>query len=222
MQNKSVQRMTCPEGAAAPATVAQGQANAIDTRAQAIIDRAQDQNVPIEDRAKREVSDIVCAYYPQHSGKVRNINYDASLIGLRVRSVGSGSNTRGDITAGDYFVNNTNSRMIARRILQVGHELDHIGQFRSGLAGGQHSDQREFLAFYHNGVADEFAGTRRMPHSMRRGIIDQALGYYNCLDSSLQQNHQSKQQELITRRQTVNGTAGNPSTNPPTSCNRQH
>jgi hypothetical protein len=123
---------------------------------------------------------------------------------------------------GDYFVNNISTTMIARRILQTGHELDHIGQFRSGLTGPAHKDEREFLAFYHNALADEFEGTGRMPDNMRKAIIDQSLGYYYCLDTTLQQQHQSKQQELLTRRQTVNGTSGNAPTTAPTACARQH
>jgi hypothetical protein len=218
----NVQRIACPEGATAPGTVAPGVRNDIDARAQNIIDRAIDATVPIATRATRAVSDIVCAYYPQDSGKVRNITYVSAEPGLHTQSVGSGASTQGDIDVGDYFVNNISQTSIARRVLQTGHELDHIGQYRTGLAGGQHQDEREFLAFYHNAVADEFAGTRRMADSMRKTIIDQALGYYYCLDQTLQQTHQTKQQELLTKRQTVNGTRGNAPTNPPTACTRQH
>ncbi|WPU91354.1 DUF4157 domain-containing protein [Mucilaginibacter sabulilitoris] len=218
----NVQRITCPEGATAPATVAPGVRNDIDARAQNIIDRAADTAVPIATRATRAVSDIVCAYYPQDSGKVRNITYVSAEAGLHTQSVGSGATTQGDIDVGDYFVNNISQTSIARRVLQTGHELDHIGQYRTGLAGGQHKDEREFLAFYHNAVADEFAGTRRMADSMRKTIIDQALGYYYCLDQTLQQTHLTKQQELLTKRQTVNGTRGNAPTSPPTACARQH
>jgi hypothetical protein len=220
--SSNVQRITCPEGATAPATVAPGVRNDIDARAQNIIDRAADTTVPIATRATRAVSDIVCAYYPQDSGKVRNITYVSAEAGLHTQSVGSGATTQGDIDVGDYFVNNISQTSIARRVLQTGHELDHIGQYRTGLAGGQHQDEREFLAFYHNAVADEFAGTRRMADSMRKTIIDQALGYYYCLDQTLQQTHLTKQQELLTKRQTVNGTRGNAPTNPPTACARQH
>ncbi len=220
----AVQRITCPDGATAPATVAPGPGvrNPIDARAQNIIDRAADANVALGTRATRAVSDIICAYYPADAGKVRNITYIASEPGLHTNSVGSGTSTQGDIEVGDYFVNNISTRTIARRIFQTGHELDHIGQYRSGLAGGQHQDEREFLAFYHNAMADEFAGTGRMPDSMRRTIIDQALGYYYCLDQTLQQQHQTKQQELLTKRQTVNGTRGNAATTAPTACARQH
>jgi hypothetical protein len=218
----TIQRISCPEGAAAPATAAAGAQNSIDARAQSIITRAADATVPIQTRATRAISDIICAYYPGEAGKVRNILYDSALIGLKTTSVGSGTSTLGDITVGDYFVNNISTTMIARRILQTGHELDHIGQFRSGLTGPAHKDEREFLAFYHNALADEFEGTGRMPDNMRKAIIDQSLGYYYCLDTTLQQQHQSKQQELLTRRQTVNGTSGNAPTTAPTACARQH
>jgi hypothetical protein len=217
----NIQRLTCPEGATAPGTAATGDRNAIDSRAQNIIDRAADTTVPIATRATRAVSDIVCAYYPQDAGKVRNLTYVSGEAGLHTTSVGSGASTQGDIEVGDNFVNNITVRFIARRVLQTGHELDHIGQYRTGLAGGTHRDEREFLAFYHNGIADEFVGTRRMPENMRKTIIDQALGYYNCLDSTLKQQHLSKQQELLTKRQTVNGTRGNEATDPPTECRRQ-
>jgi hypothetical protein len=217
----TVQRISCPAGATAPATAAAGTRNTVDATAQNIITRAADPTVPIGTRATRALSDIICTYYPQDAGKVRNITYASAEQGLSTTSVGSGTASQGDIAVGDYFVNNIDASHIARRIFQTGHELDHIGQYRAGLAGHQHQDEREFLAFYHNGVADEFAGTGRMADNTRKTLIDQALGYYYCLDATLQQQNQTKQQELLTRRQTVNGTRGNAPTNPPTACVRQ-
>ncbi|MBL4674761.1 MAG: DUF4157 domain-containing protein [Mucilaginibacter sp.] len=215
--NPSITVSSCPEGSADVGRQAQGVANGLDAKADAIIATATGSG-DNSTKAMQVVNDMLCSYMPGQISKVRKINYFASEPGLATQSVGSGASARGDICVGDYFLTGTTRGSISRRLLQLAHELEHIDQYRSGLAGANNKTEREFLAFYHESLADEFTGTGRMSHSTRKGLIDGALGQYNCLSAALKTTHQSKQQDLLTRRQTVNGTNGNPSTQPPQGC----
>jgi Zn-dependent peptidase ImmA (M78 family) len=217
--NPSITVASCPEGATDVGRQAQGQSNALDTRAEGIIATAAG-NGANSAKAMQVVNDMLCTYMPGQASKVRKITYFSTEPGLGTQSVGTGATARGDICVGDNFLNGTTRSNISRRLLQLAHELEHIEQYRTGLAGAGHKTEREFLAFYHEGLAEEFVGTGRMPNSTTRQLIDAALGQYNCLSADLKTTHQSKQQDLLTRRQTVNATNGNPSTNPPESCVR--
>jgi hypothetical protein len=124
----------------------------------------------------------------------------------------------GTITVGRYFVDNTTSAGIARRVLQVGHELQHIDQQRSGKGGPTNRHLREFLAFHWEATAPEAAGTGRVSHATRVALIDAALGNYNCLDATEKTQHQTKQQELLTLRTTEQAASGQPATPAPTAC----
>jgi hypothetical protein len=224
--NPTINMGACPEGSTNVGRQAQGQTNALDAKAQAIITLAADTTIPIADRAIRVVNDIICSYMPSEASKVRKINYSSAEHGLNTQSVGSGASTQGDICVGDYFVNNITTTHIARRILQVAHELQHIDQYRTGtgptgLAGGTRSDQREFLAFTTEALADEFIGTRRMPNATRLTLIDTAIGYYYCLTPALQTQYSTELANLTTRRATVNGVTGNIAVPIPTTCHRQ-
>ncbi len=207
----------CPEGATNVSRQAQGDANVSDARAEAIIATASATGTNSA-KAMQVVNDILCSYMPGQAAKVRNISYYAGDPGLVTQSVGSGASARGDICVGDSFLNATTRSGISRRVLQLAHELEHIDQYRSGMAGQGNHPEREFLAFYHEGLADEYIGTGRMAHSTRKRLIDAALGQYNCLSAALKTTHQSQQQDLLSRRQTVNGTNGNDPTNPPAGC----
>jgi Domain of unknown function (DUF4157) len=219
--NPTINMGACPTGSTNVGRQAQGQTNAIDTKAQAIITLAADSTIPIADRAMRVVNDIICAYMPSEAIKVRKINYFASQSGLKTQSVGTGATAQGDICVGDYFVNHTDGAGISRRVLQVAHELQHIEQYRTGLAGGTRSDEREFLAFSTEALADEFIGTRRISNSTRLTLIDTAIGYYYCLDATLQTQYSTELANLTTRRATVNGVTGNTAIPIPTTCHRQ-
>ncbi|WP_423147175.1 DUF4157 domain-containing protein [Rubrolithibacter danxiaensis] len=210
----------CPEGAKDVGRQAQDQKNTLDSKAEAIIKTAAGKG-DSKDKAIQVVNDIICAYMPGQASKVRKISYFSSEDGLNTQSVGSGTKAQGDICVGDSFLNGTNKANFARRVLQVAHELEHIEQYRTGLAGHKNQHEREFLAFYHEALADEFIGTKRLHDSMRRALIDGALGYYNCLSAELKKKYGSYQQQLLTRRKTVNGTAGNESTEPPKTCKTQ-
>lgn len=97
-------------------------------------------------------------------------------------------------------------RVLAQRATFA--QATHIDQYRSGLTGKDNHPEVEFLAFYHEALADEFIGTSRMAHSTRMDLIDVALGQFNCFSAQLQKNHLSKQKELLTRRTAENGKAG--------------
>lgn len=210
----------CAEGSTDVGRQVQGQPNRRDARANAIIATAQNTAVSLQDRALQVVNDIICAYMPSQAGKVRKILYYSGEPGLFTQRVGTGATAQGDICVGDSFVNNTTNAGISRRVLQVAHELEHIDQYRGGMAGDNKHDEREFLAFTDEALADEFIGTGRMADATRKDVIDGAIGYYYCLSSALQTQYASRLQNLLTRRQTVNGTHGNASTNPPANCRR--
>jgi len=218
----TIQRISCSGGSgAAPRQVPQKNRNPRDARANAIIRTAQDTTRPISERAIATVRLIICQYYRSDAGLVHDVRYRAGEPGLLTTSRGRRSSATGIISVGNYFVNNTTNRRINRRVLQVGHEIRHIHQYRSGLSGHGNKDEREFLAFTWEALADEFAGTGRMSRSTRVSLIDAALGYYNCLAAALKRRYRSQQQRLLSRRRSLISTgrvrrAGSL----PTSCSR--
>jgi hypothetical protein len=172
----------------------------VDADAQRIIDMAQDTTTPIDQRGPAVVQAIIDQYFPGDASKVTGIRYRADEPGLQVNYAGTGTSTTGTLDVGSYFVENTTQRHFARRVLQVGHELEHIGQVRSGMGGESRSDEREFIAHYHGALGQELPGTGRVQHSVRVQMIDGALGYYYCLSSDLQTANTSKRDELVARR----------------------
>jgi Domain of unknown function (DUF4157) len=191
----------------------------LDQTAKDIIRDAQDTRRDIGVRAVAAVWAIIHAYYSSQSSKVSDVIYDKADPGLTTGYQGKGASATGQITVGRYFVENTTSHALARRVLQVAHELEHIDQIRAGMAGKTHKSEREFLAFYHEAFATEVAHTGRLSPGMRIDLIDAALGNFYCLDAAGQTQHQTKQQELLTRRttETATGRTGTAAT-PPTSC----
>ncbi|HWQ18539.1 MAG TPA: DUF4157 domain-containing protein [Methanotrichaceae archaeon] len=194
---------------AGPLAFAAGQANAI-------IAKAKDQNVPLNARAIEAVNGIIREYYDP--SMVSEVVYSENERGLATSPVGKGKDIRGRITVGKYFIEHIDS--FARRVLQVGHEMQHVEQQRQGMGGEKNKNKREFLAFYWEGLATERLGTGQMPDATRRDLIDAALGNYNCLSQDEQKANAGKRDELLKRRVTVNGTHGNPSTQPPSDCRR--
>jgi Domain of unknown function (DUF4157) len=186
-------------------------------QAAAIISRAKNSTVSLGDRAVEAVKSIVREYYDE--SLVSDVTYVEKTRGLATTPVGKGSSAKGKLTVGRYFIEHIDQ--FARRVLQVGHELQHVQQQREGMSGEKNQDKREFLAFAWEGLATERLGTGRMPDAMRRDLIDWALGYFNCLPAEDQKAFAAKQAELLERRRTVNGTRGNPSTEPPRDCRRQ-
>jgi hypothetical protein len=188
-----------------------------DVRADAIVKKAQDSKVSLSDRAIEAVKSIVRQYYDE--SMLSEVTYDEKEPGLSTTPVGKGKDIKGKITVGKYFIEHIDA--FARRVLQVGHELQHVKQEREGMAGKKNQDKREFLAFSWEGFEPEKSGTGRLPDATRRDLIDAALGYFNCLPADDQKALATKQAELLKRREGVNGTHGNASTEPPKDCRRQ-
>ncbi|MGZ8439047.1 MAG: eCIS core domain-containing protein [Candidatus Limnocylindrales bacterium] len=193
----------------------------VDADAQRIIDLAADTSRPIAERAVAVVRAIVDRYYAADAARISGITYREGEPGLEVSYSGRAAATTGALTVGRYFVENTIQRHFARRVAQVGHEIEHVGQVRGGMVGPSRSDEREFLAFYHEGLFTEPTGTGRMQHSTRVPIIDAALAYYCCFDAELQRTHQTKRDELVTRRASEVRASGRDDLGTvPTACRR--
>ncbi len=224
-QSASQVLLGTPTHIAAPAPFGtlqrQEKKNPLDERAKAIIAKAKDTKMDANKRAVQLVKDIIAEYYPSDTVKVDSVVFDDARAGtgLDTQSVGSGAATKGKISVGNYFLNNVDS--FARRVLQVSHELQHIDQYRGGLAGGQNKDKREFLAFHDEALAAEKPGTGRMSYATRLALIDAALGYFYCLSDENQKSFDSKKEALLKRRDEVNGKGGNATIDPPAKCKRQ-
>jgi hypothetical protein len=210
--------VTCPAAPAVSETAGETRPSRPDAQAQAIITAATAESTPIADRAGALVTAILCRYYPTQIDKVEGVTYRQSQSGLETQSVGRGASARGHIYVGDNFVGLTNERLFSRQVLSVGHELQHIDQYRSGLAGEDRGTEREFLARTWTSLRDELPGTGRMPDAVRRDTIDKALECYYCLTADQQRTYQDRKDALLARRATVNGTRGNDPTDPPTAC----
>jgi hypothetical protein len=212
---------------------------ALDATAQSIIRGAADTSRDPGVRAVESVWRIIKEYY---SGKASNVNvvvYDnaQARTGLATAPYPASKPTSGKIFVGDSFLRGVQDpRSFAHHVLQVGHELEHIDQYRDPALGpsAAKKDEREFLAFYHEALATEVPHTGRFQHSNRITVIDAALGYYSCLASAAEQDkkdaakrYESKQKELLTRRSAEidemknKGYTNVPNDSPPTGCKRQ-
>jgi len=183
-------------------------------------------------RAEGAVWGIIRAYYSSKAMNVNSVTYDNAKAGtgLATEPYPVSNPTAGRIYVGDVFLNGVQSNF-ARRVLQVGHELEHIDQFRDPKLGpgAAKKDEREFLAFYHEALATEVPHTGTLGYSTRVALIDGALGYYNCLASAPEEDEKNaakkyaaNQQELLTRRSAEIATGKVRQTNPPPAdCRRQ-
>ncbi len=186
----------------------------LDKKASDIIARAKDTTQPIDKRAVQVVWDIVREYWD--ASKVKEIVYRENEAGLSATPIGKGNEIKGKIYVGEYFINSMDH--FARRVLQVGHELQHVDQQRAGMGGEKNIHKREFLAYCWEALAEEKAGTGRMPRATRRLLIDGALGNFYCLSTDKQKEFSAKKDELLERRKEINKKAGNDPTEPPTAC----
>ncbi len=193
---------------------------ALDQTALQIIGIAQNTQRDLALRAIEVVYRIISAYYPADASKISGVGFEDGVGGLVTDLSGPGPNPRAIVKVGKYFVENTNALHFARRVLQVGHEIEHISDWAAGMAGPRRSDEREFRAFYHAGIAQEKPHTGRMQHIDRVSQIDAALGYFNCLSQTLQQQYAKENQELLTRRPIEIRRSGRTVGPAPTSCAR--
>jgi hypothetical protein len=191
--------------------------NPLDEKAKKIIEAAKDASKGIDQRAIDAVNNLVKTYYdPALVGKVV---YDEKDPGLTTIPIGIGKDIKGQITVGKYFIENIDS--FARRVLQVGHELEHVRQQRSGMGGPAKKNEREFLAFHWEATQPEKAGTGRMPHAGRVALIDEALRNYYCMPDADQKTHFDKKEELLKLRETEEKASGREHKDPPKECEKK-
>lgn len=188
--------------------------NALDEQAKKIIAAAKDTSKSIDKRAIDAVTSIVKAYYDP--ALVEKVVYDEKDPGLTTSPIGKGKDIKGQISVGKYFIENIGS--FARRVLQVGHELQHVQQQRSGMGGPGKKNEREFLAFHWEATQPEKAGTGKMPHASRVALIDEALRNFYCMPEADQKTHADKKAELLKLRETEEKASGNAHKDPPKEC----
>jgi hypothetical protein len=191
--------------------------NELDEKAKKIIASAEDGAKSLDQRAIDAVWNIVRSYYD--SSMVKDVVYDEKEAGLSTSPAGEGKNIKGHITVGKYFVENVDS--FARRVLQVGHELQHVEQQRSGMGGQNKRNEREFLAHHWTSFEDEKIGTGRMPHSTRVSMIDEALRNYYCMPDDRRTALEYKKDQLIKLRESEEAASGNPHAEPPKGCEKK-
>jgi hypothetical protein len=200
------ERMSVTAGAESGAMQRDPSAKALDATAEAIVSAASDEKTPAEERAVAAVQSIIREYHASSKALVADVKYDDAKAGSGVHveqkfdKTSKPENSTGIINVGKTFLAGVTKANFARRVLQVGHEIEHITQWRGGLAGGQHQAEREFLAFYHEALATEKPGTGQMAHAMRVALIDASLRNFFCLDADTQTSHESKRKELVARR----------------------
>src|SRR5262249_32906407 len=149
-----------------------------------------------DQRAIDAVNSIVQTYYDP--ALVEKVVYDEKDPGLSTSPIGTGKDIKGRIFVGKYFIENIGT--CARRVLQVGHELQHIQQQRSGLGGPAKKNEREFLGFHWEATQPEKEGTGSMSHASRVALIDEALRNYYCMADADQKTHADKKEELLKLR----------------------
>ena len=188
----------------------------LDDQAKAIIHAAQASSPGIDERAVAAVWAIINTYYADKKSLVSGVSYVASEPGLMTTAHGHGAKSTGSIEVGHYFITNTNESFFARRVLQVGHELEHVQQHRDGKGGEGHRHEREFLAFYHEALNPALAHTGRVSHATRVELMDQAIRNYNAMPDEQKKQYADKYQELLDRRHQEQRKSGHAATEPPT------
>jgi hypothetical protein len=214
-------RVTLPVAAG---SIQMDKKNPLDEKAKAIIAIAKDDTKKAEVRGVEVVQAIINEYYSADKPLVDSVVFDNSQAGSGVKASQVFSKTSkpeestGIIYVGDTFLGAVNETHFARRVLQVGHEIEHIHQWREGLAGGHKKNEREFLAFYHEATLPEKPGTGLMVPGTRVVLIDGALGNFYCMDATKQKEHATKQKELVDLRASII-SAGTKAKGPaPTTC----
>lgn len=188
----------------------------LDETAQAIVKAAQSDK-PKDERAKAAVWAIITAYYPSKKSLVTDVVWDSALSGLQTHSVGKGTKWKANIEVGEYFIDHTTGKDdFARRVLQVGHELEHIEQHNRGLGGNEHYHEREFLAFYHESIAPAVAGTGRMGHATRVNLLDEAIRHYNAFSDKDKKRFADDYKALLEKRAEEQKASHKDPTDPPT------
>jgi len=200
--------------------------NAVDEKAKKIIAIAADTTLTADKRAVAVVQAIIDAYYASEKSIIDSVAYDNAKAGSGVQASQKFSpsskpeESTGIIYVGDDFLKGVTERHFARRVLQVGHEIEHIHQWREGLAGGQNTNEREFLAFYHEATLPEKAGTGRMVQSSRLRLVHAALDNYVCMPDKKQKEHTAKQKDLLNTRKSIIDAGTKAEAEVPTTCKK--
>ena len=204
------------EGRARVGAIQREDDKALDEKAKKIIGAAKNTSKGIDERAIDAVNSIVKTYYDPTL--VEKVDYDEKDPGLTTSPIGTGKDIKGRITVGKYFIENIDS--FARRVLQVGHELQHVQQQRAGMGGPVKKNEREFLAFHWESTQPEKAATGKMPHFTRVSLIDEALRNYYCMPDADQKLHVNKKEELLKLRQTEEQASKKGHKDPPNKCEK--
>jgi hypothetical protein len=176
-----------------------------------IINFARSQKANPQSGAVETVKRILKQYYPGDAPKVKGVvfNDEKAGEGLSTDSILDPDTKTyvGIIYVGTAFfdaVATGGHGHFAHRVLQVGHELEHVEQHRQGMVGQGKACEREFLAFAHEALAVEKPGTGFELRSVRVNVIDAAIGYYYCLDPGVQAkpDYKALLQQLQARRAT--------------------
>jgi hypothetical protein len=187
----------------------------LDEQAHAIIKAAQAETPGIDERAVNAVWAIIDTYYADKKSMVKEVRYKASQDGLKTTAY-AGPKATGLIRVGRDFIVNIIDKHFARHVLQVGHELEHVQQHRDGKGGEEHRHEREFLAFYHEGIAAAVPHTGRVAHAMRVDMLDEAIKHYNALSDDDKKTYADQYKDLIEHRVKEQKAAGQEATDPPT------
>ena len=182
-------------------------ANSIDATARSIIAAAQDPQVGIYGRAVQAVWSILRTYYPAEATKVAAVVYSEGVNGLETTRAGIGPTATGIITVGRNFIEHTTSTFFARRVLQVGHELRHIDQYRAGMIGSANKAKREFLAHCWTALAPEKPGIGCVTRATRLAIIDCALAYCHCMSVADRTHYAAHERRLLDLRRSLKPAA---------------
>lgn len=216
----------------------------VDVTAQSVINAAKDEATTPDagKRATELVWSILRTYYPGEVAKVMEVIYDAGDPGLTTQPilsaknlgkkcsekgggqggptstapVPSGANLQVKMCVGYMFLKQVDG--FARRVLQVGHELQHADQERAGLSGSKNKNKREFQAYVWEALQEAKPGTGKMPNATRLDLIDCALANLLCMSSDEQQANTATKADLLKKREAINGKSGNARTEPPASC----
>src|SRR5438132_1544753 len=174
---------------------------AADEHAKAIVTAAQAETPGIEERAVNAVTAIIDTYYPEKKSMVELVKWwETDLDGLQTTAQGSGTKVTGVIEVSRKFITHNTGRNFARHVLQVGHEVEHIQQHRDGMGGKKKKPEREFLAFYHEGIATEVPHTGHMGPEMRIDLLNEAIVNYNKLSDDDKKKYEDQYKDLLEKK----------------------
>ena len=147
----------------------------LDQKAKDVIKNTKD-GTSDQDKAEKAIRGIIKAYYPD--AKVKDVVYKKDLErGLETQR----GNKDGKVFVSKDFIDNID-KSFARKVISVGHELQHIQQYKDGMNDTKDKNrapEREFQANRDSARAPEKPGTGRMDHEMRAAYADQALKNYD-------------------------------------------